>query len=96
MVENAEVTFDCCGSGLKENENGTLETYTNPNEKDKAWSDEHNVVFKDGSHCANHSSVDCVTCYRAIEDKVGKGFKTAGGLGLFFSFPEVRHFFYMY
>ena len=92
LVKSAEETFDCCGSGLKEYENGTLGRYTNPSEEDKKWSDEQGVVFKEGGKCANHSSVECITCYKKIEDKVGKGFNTAGGLGLFFSFPEVRYF----
>jgi len=81
------LTFDCCGSGL-EDKNGTLVIYKNPNDEDKKWSDDNEVNFEEGSKCSNHSSLECLTCYTKIEEKVGKGFSTAGGLGLFFSFPE--------
>lgn len=69
LVKTAEVTFDCCGSGL-EYRNGTLEEYTNPNEADRKWSDDNKVEFKASSACFNHSSVECLTCYKHIEDKV--------------------------
>ena len=87
------MTFDCCGSGL-EDKNGTLVIYKNPNDEDKKWSEDNEVNFEEGSKCSNHSSLECLTCYTKIEEKVGKGFSTAGGLGLFFSFPEVKLFFY--
>ena len=35
------------------------------------WSDANNVVFKEGSACANHSSPECFTCFKRIEEKVG-------------------------
>ena len=92
LVKSAESTFDCCGLGLQD-VNGTLETYPNPNEVDKKWSDDNKVDFKEDSNCFNHTSPNCLTCFTKIEEKVGKGFNTAGGLGLFFSFPEVRFFF---
>ena len=93
LVKNAEVTFDCCGSGLKKDDNGALVTYRNPNDLDKKWSEDNKVNFGQDAKCFNHTSVECLTCYTKIEEKVGKGFRTAGGLGLFFSFPEVRLFF---
>ena len=89
LLKTAEETFDCCGLGLHYVDD-RLETYPNPNKTDKEWSDVHGVGFKEGSLCFNHSSLACPTCYTTIEENVGKGFNTAGGLGLFFSFPEVR------
>jgi len=86
IVKNAEETFDCCGSGL-EYVNGTLTPYTNPTADDVKWSELHKVNFKED--CVNHTAIACKTCYKRIEGKVDAGFSTAGGLGLFFSFPEI-------
>jgi len=90
LVIKAEQTFDCCGSGI-EKVNRT--TYDKPTMKDHRWSIEHNV-FKEGDACytatANGTVLDtCLTCYKKIQPKVQSGFNAAGGLGLFFSFPEL-------
>jgi len=83
VLKTAQETFDCCGLGLNEN----YTKYLHPTDEDIEWSKEHNVVFRE--NCKNHTSIDCKTCYTRIDEKVNAGFKTAGGLGLFFSFPEV-------
>jgi len=85
LVSKAEENFDCCGLGIADD----FTTYSTPTEDDKNWTKEHNVTYKAGSNCFNHTADTCKTCFLSIDGKVTHGFKLAGGLGLFFSFPEL-------
>ena len=38
-----------------------------------------------------NNGFNCPTCKAAIQDKINYAFNAAGGLGLFFSFTEVRN-----
>jgi len=89
LIVAAEEKFDCCGSGITEDPKGSgnYTTYLHPSETDHKWSVDNHVVFKE--KCVNHTATDCYTCFTSIDGKVDTGFRTAGGLGLFFSFPEV-------
>lgn len=54
--------------------------------------------FSEGVSCdqveeckgSNETTTTCPTCEEAIQDKIDYAFNAAGGLGLFFSFTEVR------
>ena len=91
LVIEAERTFDCCGVGLNKTADGGFDTYKHPNKEDMKWSDEHKVFDNTDLVCKDHNSTSCFTCYTKIQPKVDSGFSAAGGLGLFFSFPEVRY-----
>ena len=83
LVISAEKQFDCCGLGIYDN----YTKYDHPTQEEHDWSIEKKV-FKEGDKCFD-SPDNCKTCFFNISDKVAAGFKAAGGLGLFFSFPEV-------
>jgi hypothetical protein len=38
----------------------------------------------------NDEQITCETCLEKIKDKIGYAFSASGGVGLFFSFTEVR------
>lgn len=89
VIVEAEQRFMCCGVGLHEN----LTTYPMPLKDDIDWSHEHQV-FKPEDLCwhgpaGNETAANCPSCFSLISDKVGAGFNTAGGFGLFFSFTEL-------
>ena len=90
LVIEAERTFDCCGVGLNQTDDGGFKVYNSPNEADKKWSDDNKVFEGTDLVCKDHNSTNCFTCYKKIQPKVNSGFSAAGGLGLFFSFPEVK------
>jgi len=96
VIAQAEVTFDCCGVGLKLNEDNTgYDTYVVPNEADMNFTLQHKV-FEDYPdkkcaqfHNASVPAEDCNTCFTLINEKVNSGFNAAGGVGLFFSLTEL-------
>ena len=102
LVVEAERTFDCMGCGLEAGAGGGFTVFDQPKPEDKNWTLVHAVFTEDKykeNFCYyptnNYTLKDtCKTCYSKIEKKVNKGFSAAGGLGLFFSFPEVRECFY--
>jgi len=86
LKKSAEQTFHCCGLGI--NPNGTY--YDHPTKDDHDWSME-NKVFNEGEDCYEYEENEpkkCFTCHSTLQSKVNSGFHLAGGLGLFFSFPE--------
>jgi len=83
LIVSAERQFDCCGLGIYDN----FTLYGHPNQDDHDWSKEKNV-FEQDDKCFVPKE-DCLTCHSTISTKVAAGFKAAGGLGLFFSFPEL-------
>jgi len=83
LIVSAERQFDCCGLGIYDN----FTQYENPNQDDHDWSKEKKV-FEEDDKCFVPKE-DCLTCLSTISGKVKAGFKAAGGLGLFFSFPEL-------
>jgi len=89
LIVEAERQLDCCGLGLKEDNT----FYQHPTPEDHEWS-VNNTVFTGNwkrSECANIANINttCTTCFPKISSKVQSGFNAAGGLGLFFSFPEL-------
>ena len=89
LIVSAERQFECCGLGIYDN----YTLYEHPNEEDHDWSTKRNV-FEQNDKCFERENADCFTCHSKISDKVSAGFHAAGGLGLFFSFPEVIIKFY--
>jgi len=89
LIVKAEQSFDCCGLGL----NGTGFVIEKPTQADHEWTIK-NKVFNETKYkekqCYNLTDPAslCKTCYTKVEGKIGGAFKMAGGLGLFFSFPE--------
>jgi len=83
LIISAERQFDCCGVGIYDN----YTTYDHPTTEDHEWS-LNNSVFEEGDKCYNGDD-NCESCFFTINGKVEGGFKAAGGLGLFFSFPEL-------
>jgi len=83
LIVSAERQFDCCGLGIYDN----FTQYEHPNQDDHDWSKEKKV-FEEDDKCFVPKE-DCLTCLSTISTKVAAGFKAAGGLGLFFSFPEL-------
>jgi len=87
LIIEAERTFDCCGAGIKAGNSSV-----HPNMEDHEWSIEH-MVFTEGVHkcfsAVTDIPKDCYTCYVTLHSMVQSGFNTAGGLGLFFSIPEL-------
>jgi len=87
LIVSAERQFDCCGVGINEN----YTKYEKPTPEDHAWSMKYGV-FEEGDICYNiddFESTACPSCFSAVYGKVQGGFNAAGGLGLFFSFPEL-------
>jgi len=70
------------------NPNNTI--YIHPTTADHNFSVQHDVFIGRwaDSECEKPTN-SCQTCFPKISEKVQKGFNTAGGLGLFFSFPEL-------
>jgi len=88
LIVSAERQFDCCGVGI--NDNYTI--YTHPTKADHDWSQNRtHPVFTEGRCVKNddQSEGGCPSCFFTISEKVQAGFNAAGGLGLFFSFPEI-------
>jgi len=89
LIIEAERAFDCCGVGITA---GNATNNVKPTMEDHEWSIEH-MVFKEGVHkcfsAITHIPMDCYTCYAKLYTMVQGGFNTAGGLGLFFSIPEL-------
>jgi len=83
LVISAEKQFDCCGLGIYDN----YTKYDHPTQEEHDWSIAKGVI-KEGDKCFD-SPDNCNTCFFKISNKVAAGFKAAGGLGLFFSFPEL-------
>jgi len=84
LIVSAERQFDCCGLGLKDD----YTVYKHPTLEDHDWSQNRtDPVFKEGP-CLKAED-GCPSCFFTIRDKVKAGFHAAGGLGLFFSFPEI-------
>jgi len=83
LIISAEKQFDCCGLGI----NDTYQTYTTPTDADHEWSI-NKTVFDPEDKCYKRAD-DCETCFFTIQPKIDGAFKAAGGLGLFFSFPEL-------
>jgi len=84
LIISTEQQFDCCGLGIYENNT----EYKHPTKEDHEWSVK-NEVFKEGDICYDDDSNACPSCFSAVSGKVQGGFNAAGGLGLFFSFPEL-------
>jgi len=86
LIISAERQFDCCGVGIDDN----FKKYMNPTDEDHQWSVD-NGVFEDGDICykVDNETKACPSCFSAVYGKVQGGFNAAGGLGLFFSFPEL-------
>jgi len=85
LVVMAEETLDCCGLGIDDD----FKFYPHATKNETIWTEENHVKYKPGSNCYNHTADSCKTCFQSIDGKVTHGFKLAGGLGLFFSFPEL-------
>jgi len=88
LIVEAERQLDCCGLGLYDN--NTI--YQTPSPADHNFTVTHNVFSGQWatSVCAKENwAQTCKTCFPKIQEKVQKGFNAAGGLGLFFSFPEL-------
>ena len=92
LIINVERKLDCCGRGIDENNT----PYPAPTAEDHKWSIDHNVFAdnKTNPHCYSSNATvmptNCHTCLAQVQPKMEKAFRGAGGLGLFFSFPEVR------
>jgi len=87
LIIEAERAFDCCGVGIGSNYTDP----TRPNMEDHEWS-VHHRVFSQGDECYSDITnipANCFTCYAMLYTMVQSGFNAAGGLGLFFSFPEL-------
>ena len=90
-----EQKLDCCGSGI----NATNDVVKTPSHEDHEFSIK-NHVFDDAkkyplcySNSTNATDIpqNCHTCFVHVQPKMTKAFRGAGGLGLFFSFPEVNN-----
>jgi len=96
LIIKTEQGFDCCGIGLYQNST----VYKTPSEKDHDWTLEKKVFFNakykenfacytDPENSSAPLSANCRTCYTKLQPKIQGAFHAAGGLGLFFSFPEL-------
>ena len=91
-----EQKLDCCGSGI--NSTDDYKKYETPSPADHKFSFDNKVFVNDPkAHCHTNKTDDpipasCHTCFVKVQEegKITKAFRSAGGLGLFFSFPEVR------
>ena len=91
LIKTVESKLDCCGSGVYEN--NTIDIH--PTAEDHQWSMNRTVFDKTDKDCytepgnATVIPPNCKTCIYHVQPKMTKAFRGAGGLGLFFSFPEV-------
>ena len=93
LIVNVERKLDCCGSGIDEDNNA----YDNPTDEDHKWSMNRTVFdnmpkafcYTDPKNATAKPKLTCKTCLVHVQPKMTKAFRAAGGLGLFFSFPEV-------
>jgi len=93
LIVNVERKLDCCGSGIDEDNNA----YDNPTDEDHMWSMNRTVFdnmpkafcYTDPKNATAKPKATCKTCLVHVQPKMTKAFRAAGGLGLFFSFPEL-------
>jgi len=96
IIKKAELKFDCCGLGLSYDNT----PYEDPTAADHQWTLNHTVFndpkYKDTKDCyptvtpnGTEFKKSCRTCYTRVQNQISGAFKAAGGLGLFFSFPEL-------
>lgn len=91
LIKTVESKLDCCGSGVYEN--NTIDIH--PTAEDHQWSMNRTVFDKTDKDCytepgnATVIPPNCKTCIYHVQPKMTKAFRGAGGLGLFFSFPEL-------
>jgi len=93
LIINVERQLDCCGSGIDKNKMAN----STPTAEDHKWSKDNHVFDNlPNAHCymdPNNATAlpqsNCRTCIDKVQPKMTKAFRGAGGLGLFFSFPEL-------
>ena len=81
----------CCGRGIYDNNTD----YSTPTDEDHKFSIDKKVFTDDKRYeqCYNPNGTlpaSCHSCFSEVKPKMTKAFRGAGGLGLFFSFPEVN------
>ena len=95
-VIEVESNFECSGLGIiiqNETLSGYLE-YNMSTRADLQWSVNNHLLTDDWSTSTCGKSITtkgsaCRTCFPKIQSEVKNGFIAAGGLGLFFSIPEL-------
>ena len=91
LIINVERTVVCCGRGIYDNNTD----YSTPTDEDHKFSIDKKVFTDDKRYeqCYNPNGTlpaSCHSCFSEVKPKMTKAFRGAGGLGLFFSFPEVN------
>jgi tetraspanin-13/31 len=90
LIETVEKKLDCCGSGIIDN--SANDTATQEEQKflisRKLFDDKDEYPDCFMAPNATVLPTNCHTCFAHVQPKMTKAFRGAGGLGLFFSFPE--------
>jgi len=93
LIVNVERKLDCCGSGIDEDNKPYPQP--KPTTEDHKWSIDNDVFANNVTNpqCytidATVMPTGCKTCLAHVQPKMRKALNAAGGLGLFFSFPEL-------